>query len=264
MDGAEERACTDFEAIANREGAVLEDANQEDAGPDDAIAASAVAQSANERPFTIRVLFRESVPTLVPPPGVRVACCDALPSAQLETLASDAWYWPEALDILSTHRSHASMALAAEVGSPVERALALSRAAAAVASHPGALAVIWDATGLVHTPEQWVAQCEDASGEDLPLFLWIAFEGTESDAGTRDLKTRGATALGALEVEVAASRRDGEALLETVCDVVLYVLTSPVPLESGDQVHVTLGKVRVRVEPSLRNDGSKAYRLRLP
>ncbi len=175
-----------------------------------------------------------------------------------------AWYWPEAKDALAKHRAQLEVALVAEAGSPPDLALALTKAVASLVAKHDAVAVLWDATELAHDPAQWIAQSEDATPDDLPLFLWLAFEGAENADGTRTLRTRGARTLGGNEVEVAASKRDGEELLETVCDVALLVLTSPVPLEDGEQVEVTLGKVRVRVEPSLRNDGTKAYRLRLP
>ncbi|UJR85240.1 DUF4261 domain-containing protein [Sandaracinus amylolyticus] len=216
--------------------------------------------------FTARVLFESAPkPNGGSPPGVRVTAREErIDEATLERAIASAWYWPEARAEIAKHHGVLEVALAAEVGSPVERALAVTKAVTALATKPGCVAVLWDATTLVHEPAQWMAQAEDASKDDLPLFLWLAFEGTETTDGSRTLRTRGARDFGANEVEVAGSKRDGEEVLETVCDVALYVMTSPVPLEDGDQVEVTRGKVRVRVEPSLRNDGSRAYRLRLP
>lgn len=217
-------------------------------------------------PFTARLLLATPpVPDGGGPPGVRVtARASRVPDDVLERALASAWYWPEARGAVASHRGHLEVALAAEVGSPAERGIALTKALAALIAKHDAVAVLWDATELVHDSEQWIAQSEDATPDDLPLFLWLAFEGAESADGTRSLRTRGARGFGANEVEVAASKRDGEELLEVVCDVALLVLTSPVPLEDGEQVEVTRGKVRVRLEPSLRNDGTKAYRLRLP
>lgn len=199
------------------------------------------------------------------PPGVRVTRhASRVPDDVIERALASAWYWPEASDALAKHQAHLDVALVAKVGTPIERAIALTKAVASLAVSRDAVAVLWDATELAHDPEQWVAQSEDANVEDLPLFLWLAFDGDESADGSRGLRTRGVRAFGADEVEVASSRRDGEELLEIVCDVALVVLTSPVPLEDGDQVEVTHGKVRVRIEPSLRNDGTKAYRVRVP
>ena len=219
-------------------------------------------------PFTARLLVSSGalVERTSLPPGCRIVPREGqLDEASRAHAIGGAWYWPGARDAIATHTSHVELSLAAEVGTPIERALAMTRAVAALAGAPNVVAVIWDATGLAHEPAQWIAQTEDATEDDLPLFLWIAFEGTEdAETGSRSLRTRGMDGFGALEVEVAQSKRDGEEVLEIVCDVVLVVLTSPVPLEDGDQVEVTHGKVRVRLEPSLRNDGTRAYRLRLP
>jgi hypothetical protein len=224
------------------------------------------ALGAREVCFTARVLFEGPLDAGAEgPPGFRAAVHAArIPDALAQRTAESAWYWPEAGDALARHAWHVEVGLCAEVGTAVERALALTRELARLAARPGCVAVVWEATQLAHEPAQWVTQSEDATLDDLPLFLWLAFEGTEGPDGTRSLRTRGARDFGVREVEVAASKRDGEELLETVCDVALYVMTSPVPLEDGDQVEITRGKVRVRIEPSLRNDGTRAYRLRLP
>jgi hypothetical protein len=217
-------------------------------------------------PLSARVLFEGDAEPSAAPPGARVTWRAASVDGEVvAAAASRAWYWPEASATIERHRAHALVELVAQVGTPLESALALTEATAAIAARPGAIAVLWDATELVHEAAQWIAQTEDASIEDLPLFLWLAFEGTEDEeSGTRSLRTRGARDLGAPhEIEVARSKRDGEELLEAVCDVALVVLTSDVPLEDNDQVEITRGKVRIRVEPSLANDGSKAYRLRL-
>ncbi len=217
--------------------------------------------------FTARILLSKPIDAgaLAALPGVRMAAVGSRIAEDVAARAiAGAWYWPEAKAAIDAHEAHLEVGLAAEVGSPIDRALSLTRALASLARGDGTLAVIWDAAELAHEPAQWIAQAEDATAEDLPLLLWIAFDGREGDDGTRSLRTRGARAFGAMEVEVASSQRDGEELLETVCDVALFVITSPMPLEDGDQVEVTQGKVRVRVEPSLTNDGSKAYRLRLP
>jgi hypothetical protein len=215
-----------------------------------------------QRTFTARVLF-ERAPEIDAPPGARIQVrSEKLDAARVEKLARAAWYWPEAASELARHGAQVEVALCCEIGTPIDRALAVTKAAASIATHPGAIAVLWDATDLVHDAAQWISQSDDATRDDLPLFLWLAFEGRESDTG-RTLGTRGVSCFGEMEVEVPETRRDGEEVLEIVCDVALYVLTSPVPPEDGEPIDVTNGRVRVRVEPSLKNDGTKAYRLRL-
>ncbi len=216
--------------------------------------------------FTAKVLFSGPVPAALPPlEGVQItAVSSPLASDALAPALAGAWYWPEAAAAVASHGSHLDVSLPAGEGPATARALVLTRALAALAAQPGAAAVLWEATSLLHAPDAWCAQAEDAGEQDLPILLWIAFDGTEDDAGARTLSTRGLSGFGVLEVEVPSSRRDGEEVLEIVCDVALVALASAGPLEDGEPVEVTRGEVRVRVAPSLRGDGSKAYRLRLP
>lgn len=192
---------------------------------------------------------------------------------EAEGAAARAWYWPEAREVVAEHRSHVMLQLAGEGEEDerdVDRALRLTRAAASLAASAGASAVLYAAEGvvLVHSAAAWIEQSADATPDDLPLYLWVAFEGTKNADGTLGMRTHGVRALigegaPACEVEVESSKRDGEAILDHVYDVALYALTSPEPIESGEPLETTHGKVRVRIEPSLRNDGTKAYRVRL-
>jgi hypothetical protein len=175
-----------------------------------------------------------------------------------------AWYWREALVEIAHHQASLAVALEAPPADPLDHALALTRASAALATELGAIAVFWEPTALVHETATFAEQSEDASREDPPIFLWVAFEGSEKDDGTRSLLTRGVRALGGvLEIEVDGSRRDGEHVFECVADAALFSVTSRAEVGDGDVIEVTRGEVRVRIMPSLRGDGTKAWRLRV-
>ena len=189
--------------------------------------------------------------------------------AEAEGAAARAWYWPEAREVVAKHRSHVTLELEGEEDEgEIDRALRLTRVAASLAASAGAVLYAAEGVALVHSAAAWIEQSADATPDDLPLYLWVAFEGTKNADGTLGMRTHGVRALigegaPACEVEVESSKRDGEAILDHVYDVALYALTSPEPIESGEPLETTHGKVRVRIEPSLRNDGTKAYRVRL-
>lgn len=187
---------------------------------------------------------------------------DPVDAASLAPLAARAWYWPEASDVLA--RARTGLRLSGASGAdPVEAALALTKEAAAKARERGAIAVVWEATGLPHEAAAFVDQAEDASREDLPLYLWVRFEGTQGDDGTLGMRTHGLAALGTMEVEVEGSRRDGEHVLECVTDIALFLLTSATVPDDGETIEVTHGELRVRRMPSLRGDGTTALRVRV-
>lgn len=182
--------------------------------------------------------------------------------AVLAPLVARAWYWPEAADVVARARTAVRVEAPIAPG-PVEAALLVTDAAAARAREAGALAVVWEATGLVHEAAAFVDQAADASREDLPLYLWVRFEGTKGADGTLGMRTTGLAGLGAMEVEVEGSKRDGEEILECVTDVALFLLTGGAPPEDGETIEVTRGPVRVRRMPSLRGDGSPTLRVRV-
>jgi hypothetical protein len=125
------------------------------------------------------------------------------------------------------------------------------------------LAVLWAPTGLVHDAAAFADQAEDANREDLPLYLWVRFEGTKGQDGTLGMRTTGLTDLGGMEVEVEGSKRDGEHILECVADIALFVLSGAAIPEDGETIEVTRGELRVRRMKSLRGDGATALRVRI-
>jgi len=113
--------------------------------------------------------------------------------------------------------------------------------------------------------EAFLEQAEDASPDDPPIFLWVAFELQDHEDGSRSLLTHGGRDVGApMEVEIERSRRDPEALLERAADAVLVGLLAGAEVEDGGTIELSEDAVRVRFLPSLRGDGSKAWRLRVP
>jgi hypothetical protein len=112
--------------------------------------------------------------------------------------------------------------------------------------------------------ESFLEQAADASADDPPIFLWVAFE-LRDDEGGRSLLTHGARDVGApMEIEIEGSRRDPEALLTRAADAVLVGILAGSEVEDGGTIELSEDEVRVRVMPSLSGDGTKAWRVRVP
>lgn len=214
--------------------------------------------------FRVRLLL-EAAPSASPTrEGAVIERSDALDAATREAAVQAAWYWVEAEDVLPKLGHALSIRLSSPPEDDLDHAVALTRAAAEVGASVGAKAYLWERTTLVHDATAFVDQASDASEEDLPLYLWIGFEAREDEPGKLSVLTRGMGSFERPEVEVDRSARELEEILEVVTDAALYVLTASTALEDGETLEVTRGKVRVRTMPSLRNDGTRALRLRLP
>jgi len=198
------------------------------------------------------LLLRERVPS---------GSDEPVDPVSLGALVTRAWYWPEAAEAVQRVKSATRIAAIA-APTPIDAAL-LATTSAAKAVDASVVAVLWESTGLLHDPKVFVEQAADAGREDLPLYLWVRFEGTRASDGTLGMRTTGLAALGAMEVEVEGSKRDGEQILECVTDVALFLLTSETVPPDGETIEVTRGELRVRRMPSLRNDGSIALRVRV-
>jgi hypothetical protein len=216
--------------------------------------------------FRVRALL-ERAPAGLPTRGdAALALGSGLSPEARERAVHAAWYWPEAEEVLPALEHAIAIALVAPPEDDLEHAVALTRAAAEVGQAVGARAYAWEAEGLVlvHDALAFTDQASDATPDDLPLYLWIGFEAREAGEGTIAVLTRGMSTFERPEVEVDRSSRELEEVLEVVTDAALYVLTASTALEDGETLEVTRGKVRVRILPSLRNDGTRALRLRLP
>lgn len=216
--------------------------------------------------FRVRALLERAPSALPARDDLRVASAAGLDEAARAQAAAAAWYWPEAAEVLPSLPHAVEIALASPPEDDLEHAVALTKAAAELGQGLGARAYAWEAEALVlvHDALAFTDQASDATLDDLPLYLWIGFEAREAGEGTIAVLTRGMSTFERPEVEVDRSSRELEEVLEVVTDAALYVLTASTALEDGETLEVTRGKVRVRVLPSLRNDGTRALRLRLP
>ena len=93
-----------------------------------------------------------------------------------------AWYWPDALPEIAHHRATLTVALEAPPDDPLDHALALTRAAAALGTELSAIGVFWEPTSLVHSTASFAEQAADATRDDPPIFLWVAFDGSDMRA----------------------------------------------------------------------------------
>ncbi len=214
--------------------------------------------------FRVRLLLEAPLATLPTREDASVRAAEALDAATRDAAVKAAWYWTEAEEVVAGLGHAVSIALTSPPEDDLDHAVALTRAAAEVGAALGARAYLWEGTNLVHESTAFVDQASDASPEDLPLYLWIGFEAREDEPGKISVLTRGMGSFERPEVEVDRSERELEEILEVVTDAALYVLTASTALEDGETLEVTRGKVRVRTMPSLRNDGTRALRLRLP
>jgi hypothetical protein len=186
----------------------------------------------------------------VAPGGARAVIAVAahpIPWEELEGPCQAAWWWPEAEQKLRKHKAHLLITLTGDEDL-VTRTMRLTRLVAAVAaSSRGAIGVYWGAGTLVHSPEAFIEDAAQMTREELPLNLWVDFRPQRNGDGTLGIFTTGMTALGQMELEVAASRGDPERVMARVVELAYQLVDQGVHPADGERV----GEVAVRHRASL-------------
>jgi hypothetical protein len=185
-----------------------------------------------------------------------------IPWKDLEGPCATAWWWPEATEAMKTHSGHVLVFLAGESGGTIQRHLALTQLAAAVAAHTDAAGVYWGSGALVHEPQAFIEEARKASRENLPLPLWIDFRVEENDNGSHRMFTTGLQAFGKYEIEIPQSEKGPAEIIDFACSIAHYLLASDKIIEEGHTVgRSAREKIVVHHGPSMWNERLTVLRL---
>jgi len=185
-----------------------------------------------------------------------------IPWQQLEGPCATAWWWPEASKCMQGHAAHILVALVGEAGNPVQRHIALSCLAAAVASHTDAVGICWGGGRLVHEPKRFIEEAQNLSPESLPWPLWIDFRVEPGEDGTNRLFTTGMKAFGKMEIEIPGSRKGPAEVFDFALSIADYILTEHPQIESGHTVGRSADEnIRATHAPSMLDPEMTVLRL---
>ncbi|MEM7164152.1 MAG: DUF4261 domain-containing protein [Planctomycetota bacterium] len=188
----------------------------------------------------------------------------AMPWGLLERPCKNAWYWPEAIEVMQDHAWHMVVLLKESKSDPCEKSLLLTRLTAVLGEGLGYLGVYWDSATMVHSAAAFSAAAKEMSTKELPANLWISFRIVENDDATHTLFTTGLDALGHMEIEVPASTADPTTLEGWAYNVAHYLLKDGEKIEDGESVgRSDEEKVTVRHVPSMFDSARKVMFLEL-
>lgn len=176
----------------------------------------------------------------------------AMPWGLLERPCKNAWYWPEAVEVMQEHAWHMVVLLKESKTSPIEKSLLLSRLTTVLGEGLGYVGVYWDSATMVHSAAAFSAATQAMNTKELPANLWISFRVVENDDATHTLFTTGLEALGHMEIEVPESKAAPSTLEQWAYNVAHYLLKDGEKIEDGETVgRNDEEKVRVRHVPSM-------------
>jgi hypothetical protein len=161
-----------------------------------------------------------------------------IPAKELEGPCATAWWWPDAVRQLETHRYHFLLTLIGGTVEPVERRIVLTRLTSAVVRHTDAVGVYWGEGTLVHEPAAFVREAQRIDAGHIPGHLWIDVRVERNQGGTHRGFTTGMEPLGFPDIEVQKSERDPEELMAFIADTAAYIVNNRLHIQDGE----TLGR----------------------
>ena len=174
--------------------------------------------------------------------GAIAAATHPIPGEELEGPIAAAWWWPEAEAKLKGHKAHLLATLSGDTGTLLERTMLLTRlVAAAAATMNKVVGIYWGGGALVHSPEQFIEDAAQMTREELPLNLWVDFRPQRNPDGSLGIFTTGMSALGHMEMEVAASQGDPEAVMAKLVEVAYHVVDRDLKPTDGARIEAPNG-----------------------
>lgn len=187
-----------------------------------------------------------------------------IPWGDLEGPARAAWHWPEATERLTTHRAHVIVAVLAPGMDRISTMLLLTRVVAAVAATTDASGVYWGEGPVVNAPDDFVEEAKRTSREQLPLYLWLAFQLSRNPDGTFTLATSGMRSFGFMELELVAMREKPATLVDRAFNFAHYLLDHGPVLKDGDTIGLSAHeRFRIRHVPSAVDPSRMVFRIEL-
>ena len=185
-----------------------------------------------------------------------------IPWTDLEGPCATAWWWPEATEKMSSHTSHVLVFLGGDKGNLIQRHIALTHLAAAVASHTDAAGIYWGGGRLVHDPEVFIEQAQNLSPDNLPLPIWIDFRVEQNDDESYRLFTTGMKAFGKMETEIPHSKKKPAEVFDFAYSIADYIITSNPNIQDGHTVgRSETEKARAAYAPSMWDSAITVLRL---
>lgn len=163
--------------------------------------------------------------TLVPRP---------IPGSLTEGPCANAWYWPNAQEIVHEHQAHLLINLVDESRDLVEKALKLTMLTSAVADAGNAVAVFWAPGGLIHEPKAFADQARQSDRSSLPLYLWIDFRVRSQADGRCDVFTTGMARFGKREIELSSLDAPPQQVLEWSYNLAHFAIDREAVIKDGD------------------------------
>jgi hypothetical protein len=157
-----------------------------------------------------------------------------VPPQELEGPVALAWHWPTARQEVAAHRGHVIVHTSGtEPDRSGWRLLHGRLVAAVVATTPAVGVYVGDAM-MVRSRDDWLDEALATEGDGLPILLWVGINPVREADGRVSAYTTGMSGFGIMEMEVRASARPVQEVMDRLIDAALYQMGTDKRLGDGE------------------------------
>jgi uncharacterized protein (TIGR03067 family) len=161
----------------------------------------------------------------------------SIPNGEAEENADRNFLWPSGRAEAAKHRSHVIVTnVGAELPSPVESALVVTRLALVALKAFDGTAVYWGNASVCNSREVFEDFCANISEEHLPVPVWLRFQPVRASNDEIGLYTFGMRQFGLMDIEVDRCRMNLTELFEFVSNIAHYLIKSGPVIHDGNTV----------------------------
>lgn len=155
-----------------------------------------------------------------------------IPNREVEECCKYNLLWPEAEQVVATHRSHVIVSVSG-APNPIAGHLLFTQVVSSMMQVKEALAFYM--APMVVSAESYVESAQMLKEEELPVQLWV-FIGLYQDEQGRCSYTRGLQHFGKYEIEIIHSQHSLSDVFEFTMMIVDYVISYDVTLQHGETI----------------------------
>ena len=160
-----------------------------------------------------------------------------IPWGDLEGPCATSWLWPDAEEVMRSHKGHMIITVADDEVDALARIKLLTQITASfVKVCDASVGVYYGDATLVISPELYREIAVEALPDEIPLFIWVDFRVGPGDDGKMCGFTHGLTPFGVMEMETVNSPETPGDLRERLMDLAGYLIENGPVIEDGHTV----------------------------
>lgn len=210
----------------------------------------------------------------IPPPdgGAQVVPCDGsllitglvdapLPRHHWQNWSDQAWWWPEAADVMAANQAHLIVSSAWHQSNRLDAHVKHTLVIRELIDQLPAVAVSWGS--VLVSADQFAGEFHRFQSEQvLPVRLWVMIQISGDGEGGTIVSTLGMDAFGLMEIEANSAPMEPQDALQFVNNLADYLISNGPVIEDGDTVGGSQSEhIKVRFAPSFREGVGDVYLL---